>query len=158
MELQSELGREPTDDEIAGEMSLPAWKIRLLRSVALAPASLDAVLGEHTEDTLASTISDENCSTPEQAATASGERDGLCAAIGSLSPREVFVLTERFGLDDGRERTLEEVGAAIGLTHQRIRQIQNRALAKLRLRLTSRLAGVAGIWRSCVKRSVPNGA
>jgi RNA polymerase primary sigma factor len=146
VKLQAELGREPTDEEIAEQMRLPASKIKRLRSAALAPASLDAALGEHTEDTLASLISDENCDTPEQAASASGERDYLCAAIGTLSPREVIVLTERFGLDNGTERTLEEVGTTMGLTRERIRQIQNRALAKLRRRLVSRHAGSVGLW------------
>lgn len=149
--LQSELGREATDEEIADEMSLPAIKITRLRSAALSPASLDATLGEDTNDTLASIIADENCSTPEQLAGDRGDRDQLCEAINSLSPREILVLTERFGLNSGTERTLEEVGAIMGVTRERVRQMQNRALAKLRRRLRARLPEVVGLCYACGK-------
>ena len=99
-------------------------------------------------ETLGSLISDETSDTPERVAEKAGERESLCAALGSLAPREVIVLRERFGLDDGVERTLEEVGASLGLTRERIRQIQNRALAKLRRRLMSLQARGAGSWES----------
>jgi RNA polymerase primary sigma factor len=146
-QLYAELGREPTDEEIAQMMSLPESKIARLRSAALAPASLDVALGEDSSDTLASLITDETCGTPEHAAERRGEMEVLFAAVGSLSPREIIVLKQRFGLESGTEQTLEEVGASLGLTRERIRQIQNRALSKLRRRL-GRTMDIGSHWSS----------
>src|SRR4029450_989768 len=93
MSLRTELGREPTDEEIARHMSLPETKVAQLRCAAITPASLDAALGEDSSASLASLIADETCGTPGLAAEMNGERESLSEAIRSLSPREIVVLT-----------------------------------------------------------------
>lgn len=132
---QEALGREPTDEELGEAMGLHPGKVARLREAANRPASLDRPLNQEDEETLASVVADENGRTPDQEI----ERDEAARALGqvlrSLSARERTVLSGRFGLEDGTERTLEEMGRRIGLTRERVRQIQVFALAKLRQRL-----------------------
>jgi RNA polymerase primary sigma factor len=130
--LEEELGREPTDGELAAEMQVPAHKAARLRSAGLRTVSLDTRITDDQDDTFAAHISDENMPTPSQELEACGDSEVLRVAAASLTPREQLVLNRRYGLDDGVERTLEEVSEMVGLTRERVRQIQNEAIVKLR--------------------------
>jgi len=133
--LQEELGRPPTDEDLSDEMNLPLAKIAKFRSASMQLASLDASLDEHGESTLGDRIADERAHSPADELEMSGEMEKLAEAMKSLSARELDVLKGRFGLGDRLEETLEEIGARSSVTRERIRQIQNKALAKLRRRM-----------------------
>jgi len=133
--LEEELGREPTAEEIGEELDLPAKQVRELQRAAIRPASLDAPLGDDDSSRVGDVIADERASTPYEDLEGKTNADLVREVIGILDPREVTILRYRFGLDGGGEKTLEEVGEKFGVTRERIRQIQNVALRKLRRKI-----------------------
>mgnify|MGYP000527779046 CR=1 FL=1 len=141
MQLQEELGREPTDEELAEEMGLSPTRVALMRTAGIRPASLDAPIGDDDNNTYSEMIADEQASSPYDRLEDETVRDMLRELMKSLEPREAEILSYRFGLDGGPERTLEEVGEKFHVTRERIRQIQNIALRKLR-RMIEKLESV----------------
>ncbi|MBU6399610.1 MAG: sigma-70 family RNA polymerase sigma factor [Verrucomicrobia bacterium] len=132
MKLQEELGREPTDDELAEELGMTAARVAQLRAAAIRPASLDAPIGDDDSNNFAEIVQDENAENPYEQLEEKTVTGMLQEMVKTLDPREATILRYRFGLDGGTERTLEEVGQKFGVTRERVRQIQNIALAKLR--------------------------
>jgi len=137
--LTKELGREPDEEELAEEMDMSHERVANLTRVAAEPVSLDLPVGEEETSTLADFIEDELTPPPTVEASQSLLGEQLEEALASLTPREAEVIRLRFGLDDGRSYTLEEVGQKIGLTRERVRQIQAEALRRLRHPSRSRL-------------------
>ncbi|MDN5327054.1 MAG: polymerase primary sigma factor [Moorella sp. (in: firmicutes)] len=131
-QLLQELGREPTPEEIAHEMDIPVERVREIQKIAQEPVSLETPIGEEEDSHLGDFIEDEDAQAPAEAASFMLLREQLEEVLNSLTPREKRVLRLRFGLDDGRARTLEEVGQEFGVTRERIRQIEAKALRKLR--------------------------
>jgi len=131
-QLLQELGREPKPDEIAKEMDLPEEKVREILKIAQEPVSLETPIGEEEDSHLGDFIPDEDAPAPAEAAAFSMLKEQLIEVLDTLTPREQKVLRLRFGLDDGRARTLEEVGKKFDVTRERIRQIEAKALRKLR--------------------------
>jgi RNA polymerase primary sigma factor len=132
MKLQEELGREPTDDELADELGMTATRVRQMRLAAIRPASLDAPIGDEESNSFAEVVEDENATTPYEDLEDKTVVNMLRDMVGHLDEREATILRYRFGLDGGTEKTLEEVGEKFGVTRERVRQIQNLALKKLR--------------------------
>ena len=130
--LRNQLCREPTDEEIAEELGTTAERVRYLRMVLLEPLSLNAECGEDEEYTLLDLVASETAEDPETLTFNELRRERIQTALNTLTPREKLVITMRFGLDDGRPKTLEEVGCSFGLTRERIRQIEGKAIRKLR--------------------------
>ncbi len=130
--LRAVLGREATDEELAHELGVKHAKIAKLRRAALKPASLDAPLGEDDSSTVAEVVADENASSPFEQLRRKTETKLVRKLVEHLPEREASIIRFRFGLDNGNERTLEDVGHKFKLTRERIRQLQNIALAKLR--------------------------
>ena len=130
--LQQELGREPTSDEIALDMGLPSDKVRDIMKISQEPVSLEMPIGEEEDSNLGDFIEDSKALAPSDAASLVVLKEQVEDVLFSLSERERRVLELRFGLDDGRSRTLEEVGREFGVTRERIRQIEAKALRKLR--------------------------
>lgn len=130
--LLQELGREPSDQELADAMNLPIEKVREILKVSADPISLDTPIGEEDDSHLGDFISDESMMGPEEAASYSILKDQITKLLDTLTDREQRVLILRFGLKDGRSRTLEEVGKEFNVTRERIRQIEAKALRKLR--------------------------
>lgn len=133
--LEEELGREPTAEEIGDELDIPAKQVRMLQTAAIRPASLDAPLGDDDTNRIADIVADERATSPYQDLEDKTNADMVRTAINVLDAREKTILNYRFGLDGGSERTLEEVGEKFGVTRERIRQIQNVALRKLRRKI-----------------------
>jgi RNA polymerase primary sigma factor len=133
--LEEEFGREPTPEEIGAELDIPAKQVQLLQTASIRPASLDAPLGDDESNRVADIIADERASTPYEDLEEKTNVDLVREAIGILDQREMTILRYRFGLDGGNERTLGEVGEKFGVTRERIRQIQNVALKKLRRKI-----------------------
>lgn len=131
-QLLQELGREPTDDELAKEMQMPVEKVRETRKIAQEPVSLETPIGEEEDSHLGDFIPDEDIPAPADAAAFSLLKDQLNEVLDTLTEREKEVLKLRFGLKDGKARTLEEVGSQFEVTRERIRQIEAKALRKLR--------------------------
>ena len=131
-QLVQELGRDPSPDEIAKEMNMEVEKVREIMKIAQEPVSLETPIGEEEDSHLGDFIEDENALAPADAATFIMLREQLIEVLDTLTPREQKVLRLRFGLDDGRARTLEEVGKEFDVTRERIRQIEAKALRKLR--------------------------
>ncbi|MCR5149265.1 MAG: RNA polymerase sigma factor RpoD [Eubacterium sp.] len=131
-QLLQELGREPTPDEIAEEMNLPVERVREILKISQEPVSLETPIGEEEDSHLGDFIQDENVPVPAEAAAFTLLKEQLVEVLGTLTDREQKVLRLRFGLDDGRARTLEEVGKEFSVTRERIRQIEAKALRKLR--------------------------
>lgn len=129
--LMQELGREPTPEEVALEMEIEPDKVREIIKVSQEPASLEAPVGEEEDSRLGDFIQDASASPTDQA-TQALLKDHIREVLGTLSPREAKVLEYRFGLEDGKQRTLEEVGKEFGVTRERIRQIEAKAIRKLR--------------------------
>ena len=125
-------GREPTDEEIAVEMEIPAERVREIRKIAQEPVSLETPVGEEDDSHLGDFIEDQDAPAPADAASFMLLKEQLEDVLGTLTPREKNVLRLRFGLEDGRARTLEEVGKSFNVTRERIRQIEAKALRKLR--------------------------
>ena len=134
--VQSQLlhqnGHEPTPDEIADELDLPVDKVREIMRVAQEPVSLETPIGEEEDSHLGDFIPDDGAPAPADAASHTMLREQLSDVLSTLTPREEKVLRLRFGLEDGRSRTLEEVGKEFNVTRERIRQIEAKALRKLR--------------------------
>ena len=131
-QLLQELGREATPEEIAEEMKIPVDRVREILKISQEPVSLETPIGEEEDSHLGDFIQDENVPVPAEAASFTLLREQLNEVLGTLTEREQKVLTLRFGLDDGRARTLEEVGKEFNVTRERIRQIEAKALRKLR--------------------------
>jgi RNA polymerase primary sigma factor len=134
MKLQEDLGREPTDEELAEEMDLSPAKVSQLRTAAIRPASLDAPLGDEAEsDTLGDVVEDNHMHNPYEDLEEKTVKKMLYSMLDHLNEREAAILRYRFGMDDGGEtRTLEVVGEKFGVTRERVRQIQNIALGRLK--------------------------
>ncbi len=130
--LLQELGRDPTPEEIAKEMGLTEERVREILKISQEPVSLETPIGEEEDSHLGDFIEDEDSPAPAEAASYSLLKEQLEEVLDTLTPREEKVLRLRFGLDDGRARTLEEVGKVFGVTRERIRQIEAKALRKLR--------------------------
>jgi len=131
-QLLQELGREPTPEEIAVQMDISVERVREIMKIAQEPVSLETPIGEEEDSHLGDFIPDEDAPAPSEAASFILLKEQLEEVLETLTPREEKVLRLRFGLDDGRTRTLEEVGQEFGVTRERIRQIEAKALRKLR--------------------------
>ena len=131
-QLLQELGREPTPEEIAAEMNMPVERVREILKISQEPVSLESPIGEEEDSHLGDFIQDDNVPVPADAAAFTLLKEQLEEVLGTLTEREQKVLTLRFGLEDGRARTLEEVGKEFNVTRERIRQIEAKALRKLR--------------------------
>ena len=130
--LLQRLGREPTPDEIAQEMDMPVEKVMEIQKIAQDPVSLETPIGEEDDSDLGDFIQDEDSPEPQDSASFTLMKEQLAEVMNTLTPREAKVLKLRFGLEDGRARTLEEVGKEFEVTRERIRQIEAKALRKLR--------------------------
>ncbi|MBI3928462.1 MAG: sigma-70 family RNA polymerase sigma factor [Armatimonadetes bacterium] len=133
-QLQQRYGREPTAEEVGSELEVPAERVRELRQLLLQPISLETPIGEDQDVVLADFVEDGTSPSIEEAASRTLLREHMATVLDSLTPRERRVLQLRFGLEDGCDLSLAEVGAALGLSRERIRQIEVKALRKLRLR------------------------
>ena len=131
-QLLQELGREPSPEEIATEMNMPVERVREILKISQEPVSLETPIGEEEDSHLGDFIQDDNVPVPADAAAFTLLKEQLEEVLGTLTEREQKVLTLRFGLEDGRARTLEEVGKEFNVTRERIRQIEAKALRKLR--------------------------
>jgi len=131
-QLLQELGREPAPEEIAKVMDIPVERVREIMKIAQEPVSLETPIGEEEDSHLGDFIPDDDAPAPADAASHIMLKEQLSSVLDTLTPREEKVLRLRFGLDDGRARTLEEVGQFFGVTRERIRQIEAKALRKLR--------------------------
>ena len=133
MQLAEEFGREPTDEELGEELSMPAAKISQLRTAAIRPASLDATVGQEDDGaSLGDMIGDEAAHTPSDLLSDKNMRKAVMDLLHVLDDRELKIITMRFGLDGKKEMTLEEVGRKFKVTRERIRQLQNIALKKIK--------------------------
>ena len=131
-QLLQELGHDPSPEEIASEINMPVDKVREIMKIAQEPVSLETPIGEEEDSHLGDFISDDDVPEPAEAASFTLLREQLVDVLGTLTPREEKVLKLRFGVEDGRTRTLEEVGREFNVTRERIRQIEAKALRKLR--------------------------
>ncbi len=131
-QLLQELGKEPQPEEIAKEMNMPVEKVREIMKISQEPVSLETPIGEEEDSHLGDFIPDDDAPAPSEAAAFTLLKEQLIDVLDTLTPREEKVLRLRFGLDDGRARTLEEVGKEFSVTRERIRQIEAKALRKLR--------------------------
>ncbi len=131
-QLLQELGREPSPEEIAEEMNMPVERVREILKISQEPVSLETPIGEEEDSHLGDFLPDDNVPVPADAAAFTLLKEQLVEVLGTLTDREQKVLRLRFGLDDGRARTLEEVGKEFNVTRERIRQIEAKALRKLR--------------------------
>jgi len=131
-QLLQELGHDPSPEEIAEEMNIPVEKVRDILKIAQEPVSLETPIGEEEDSHLGDFIPDTDASEPSEAASFTLLKEQLMTVLGTLTPREAKVLRLRFGIEDGRTRTLEEVGKEFNVTRERIRQIEAKALRKLR--------------------------
>ena len=133
MALTEELGREPTDEELAMELQIPTSKVAHLKSVSVRPTSLDAPIGEDGDSsTFGEIVGDENAISPFESLRERNLNADLKSMVDSLDPREAEIIRLRFGLDGANEMTLEEVGRKFKVTRERVRQLQNIALSKMR--------------------------
>ena len=132
MRLQEELGREPTDEELGEELGISPSRVAQMRMAAVRPASLDAPIGDEDSNNFAEVVQDEAADTPYEQLEEKTVTRMLQEMVKTLDPREATILRARFGLDGGPQQTLEEVGQKFGVTRERVRQIQNIALKKLR--------------------------
>ena len=131
-QLLQELGHDPSPNEIAAEMGMPVEKVREILKIAQEPVSLETPIGEEEDSHLGDFIPDEDAPEPAEVASFTLLKEQLVEVLGTLTPREEKVLRLRFGIEDGRTRTLEEVGKEFNVTRERIRQIEAKALRKLR--------------------------
>ncbi|NLT57927.1 MAG: sigma-70 family RNA polymerase sigma factor, partial [Clostridiales bacterium] len=131
-QLLQELGHDPTNEEIAREMCMSVDKVREILKIAQEPVSLETPIGEEEDSHLGDFIPDDDAPAPSEVASYTLLKEQLISVLGTLTPREERVLKLRFGLEDGRARTLEEVGKEFNVTRERIRQIEAKALRKLR--------------------------
>jgi RNA polymerase primary sigma factor len=136
--MSDELGREPTDNELGEEVGIASEKVAQLRSIAIRPASLDAPIGDDDSTEFGETVGDEEAQTPFELLRDKNLRRELGGLIEVLDDREKKIIFERFGLHGGKPKTLEAVSKNFGVTRERIRQLQNIALAKLRRTLSKK--------------------
>ena len=134
--MSEELGREPTDDELAEEVGLSPRTVSQLRTASIRPSSLNAPINEDDSTEFGDLVGDEDALTPFEFLRDRNLRDELPELLTLLDPRERTIIFQRFGLDGARPKTLEEVGKKLGVTRERIRQVQNIALVKLRRALS----------------------
>lgn len=132
MQMSEELGREPTDDELAEEIGMSTAKVSQLKTVAIRPASLDAPISDDDTTEFGEIVGDDEAMTPFELLQDKNLRSEVSDLLAVLDEREKKIIFSRFGLDGGRPKTLEEVGKKFGVTRERIRQLQNIALSKLR--------------------------
>ncbi len=132
LQMQETLGREPTNEELAEAMGLPVRKIAHLKTVSVRPSSLDAPVGDDDRTELGELVCDENEPTPFENLRGKTTSQDISTIVSNLEPRETEILRLRFGLDGERPKTLEEVGQFLGVTRERVRQLQNTALSKMR--------------------------
>ena len=138
VQMSDELGREPTDDELGEEIGIPSDKVARLKSVGIRPASLDAPIGDDDSTKFGEMIGDEDAQTPFELLRDKNLRGEVDSLIEVLDDREKKIISQRFGLDGGQPKTLEDVSKDFGVTRERIRQLQNITLAKLRRALSKR--------------------
>jgi RNA polymerase primary sigma factor len=138
LQMSEELGREPTDEEFAEEIGISSAKLSQLKAVSIRPASLDAPISDDDSTEFSEIVGDEDARTPFELFRDKNLRAELSELLGVLDDRERKIIFERFGWDGGKLKTLEEVGKTFGVTRERIRQLQNIALAKLRRALAKR--------------------
>ena len=138
LQMSDELGREPTDDELGEEIGIASDKVARLRSVGIRAASLDAPIGDDDSTEFGEVIGDEDAQTPFELLRDESLRSEVDGLIAVLDSREKKIISQRFGLDGGKPKTLEDVSKGFGVTRERIRQLQNIALAKLRRALSKR--------------------
>ncbi len=132
LQMSEELGREPSDDELAEEIGIAAGKVSQLKTVSIRPASLDAPISDEDSTEFGEIVGDEDAFTPFELLRDKNLRDEVDGLLDVLDERERKIIFSRFGLDGGKPKTLEEVGKKFGVTRERIRQLQNIALSKLR--------------------------
>ncbi|XHR28489.1 MAG: RNA polymerase sigma factor RpoD/SigA [Chthoniobacteraceae bacterium] len=149
LQMSEELGREPTDEELADEVGLSTAKVSHLKTVAIRPASLDAPVSDDDSTAFGEIVGDEDALTPFELLRDKNLHDEMDDLLSVLDDREKKIIFSRFGLDGGKPRTLEEVGKKFGVTRERIRQLQNIALSKLRRALQKKerpaIPGYAGV-------------
>ena len=138
VKLRDVFDREPTDEEVAHELGLDAKRIRQYREASRAPVSLDAPIGEGESNRVSELIADPNAANPFDEVSQGVDTDLVREVLATLTERESSILALRYGLNDGQERTLEDIGAQFGVTRERIRQIQELALKKLRTKMEQR--------------------
>jgi RNA polymerase primary sigma factor len=138
LKLREALERDPTDEELAHELNLDARRIRSYRQASKAPVSLDAPMGDDDSNSVAEAVADPNAALPFERLVQANDTELVREVLSTLSERESVILTLRFGLKDGKPRSLEEVGEHFDLTRERIRQIQELALTKLRAKMEER--------------------
>ena len=138
MKMSEELGREPTDEEVAEEIGISSAKVSQLKRVSIRPASLDAPIGDDDSTEFGEIVGDEDAQTPFELLRDKNLRDQVGELLEVLDDRERKIIFQRFGLDGGNPKTLEVVGKKFGVTRERIRQLQNVALDKLRRALRKR--------------------
>ena len=140
LQMSDELGREPTDDELGEEIGIDGEKLGRLKSLGIRPASLDAPIGDDDSTQFSEVIGDEDAQTPFELLRDENLRNEMDGLLGVLDNREKKIISQRFGLDGGKPKTLEDVSKDFGVTRERIRQLHNIALAKLRRALSKREA------------------
>jgi RNA polymerase primary sigma factor len=138
MRLREVLDREPTDEEVASELGLDAKRVRRYRQASRAPVSLDAPIGDDENDRVSEVVADPNAALPSEQLAYESDTALAQEILATLPEREREILAMRFGLNDGKERTLEEVGERFGVTRERIRQIQEQALKTIRKTMEKR--------------------
>jgi len=132
MRMSEKLGREPSDQELADTLGMPRAKVSQLREISVRPASLDATIGDEDDTQFSEIVGDDNAATPFEMLRDKNMRADVRDLLEELEPREAEILNARFGLNGDKQRTLEEVGKDLKVTRERVRQLQNIALAKLR--------------------------
>ena len=138
LQMSDELGREPTDEELAEELGISSGKVSQLRTASMRPSSLSAPIGDDDSSELGETVGDENSRTPFELLSDKNLRERINELFAPLDERERKIIVKRFGLDGGKPKTLEEVSKEFGITRERIRQLQNLALAKMRAALSQK--------------------
>src|ERR1700716_3755394 len=138
LKMSEELGREPTDEELSEKIGISSAKLSQLKAVAIRPASLDAPISDDDSTEFGEIVGDEDAQTPFELFRDKNMRDELSELLEVLDDRERKIIFKRFGLDGSKPKTLEEVGEKFGVTRERIRQLQNIALAKLRRALAKK--------------------
>ena len=138
VKLRETLDREPTDDEVADELGIDARRVRRYRDASRVPVSLDSPVSDDDATSISEHVADANAAAPFAAIVQHNDRELVKEVLATLDARESRILAMRFGLDNGRPKTLEEVGARLGVTRERIRQIQEQALQKMRVKIENR--------------------
>ena len=138
LQMSGELGREPTDEELAEELGISSGKVSQLKTASMRPSSLNAPIGDDDSSELGETVGDENSRTPFELLSDKNLRERIDDLFTPLDERERKIIVRRFGLDGGKPKTLDEVSKEFGVTRERIRQLQNLALAKMRAALSQR--------------------